>query len=441
MKLKRFRYFIFQVLPLGGIKLSFSNLKQYYRFLSAIFLLTSIGFVGVQAQVTTIYSQNFGTGTAFPTGWTPSGSSSWTVVNASSSTPAPPFSGGSNMAGGSSTSSRSVSYSNNLSTVGYTSITVIWSARRSSAKTLTFEWSADGSNWNTLSITDVPSNSTWAWINGGTGTAVSLPVGAAGASNLSFRWTCDTDGNSGAYRLDDFTVAGCKLPDPPGTITGNASICAGSSQNYSVINVAGVTYTWSFPAGWVQTAGGTSNSITVTTNSTPGNVTVTPSNSCGSGTASTKAVTILAIPGQPGTVTGNSSPCVGSSQSYSVPNIAGVTYTWSFPSGWVQTSGGTTNSIQVTVGASSGNITITPSNACGSGTSRTLAVTPVAAVPSQPGTITGSNSPCLGTIQTYSVTNIAGVTSIPGVALQDGQSIRGKELIPFQLQWEQTQDQ
>ncbi|NDP27903.1 MAG: choice-of-anchor D domain-containing protein [Flavobacterium sp.] len=85
-------------------------------------------------------------------------------------------------------------------------------------------------------------------------------------------------------------------PAQPSAITGSASPCSGSSQTYSVTNVAGTIYNWSFPVGWSQIGGGTSNSVTVTTNGTSGNVTVTPSNTCGPGTAQTLAVIPKVLP-------------------------------------------------------------------------------------------------------------------------------------------------
>jgi uncharacterized delta-60 repeat protein len=206
-------------------------------------------------------------------------------------------------------------------------------------------------------------------------------------------------------------IFGCSLaPSQPSIITGSTTPCVGSSQNYSVTNVAGITYTWSFPAGWIQTGGGTTNDIAVTVGSGVGDITVTPLNECGNGGISrTLAVTPLDVPAQPSAITGSTTPCVGLSQNYSVTNIAGITYTWSFPTGWVQTGGGTTNVITVTVGTGSGNITVTPSNTCGNGTARTLAVTPTT-VPAQPSTITGNITPYYGTSENYSVTDVAGVT-------------------------------
>ncbi|MDP1552785.1 MAG: hypothetical protein Q8M06_07205, partial [Methanobacteriaceae archaeon] len=88
-------------------------------------------------------------------------------------------------------------------------------------------------------------------------------------------------------------VINVPAPMQPSVITGSTTPCAGTAQTYSVTNVPGVTYTWAFPSGWSQTAGGTSNSVTVTTNGTSGTVSVTPSNSCGNGPARTLAITVI----------------------------------------------------------------------------------------------------------------------------------------------------
>ncbi|MBP6658465.1 MAG: T9SS type A sorting domain-containing protein, partial [Bacteroidia bacterium] len=58
---------------------------------------------------------------------------------------------------------------------------------------------------------------------------------------------------------------------------------------------------------------------------------------------------------------------------YSVAAVSGATtYTWNLPSGWTGTS--TTNSISVTSGSSSGNISVAANNACGTSIAATLAV-------------------------------------------------------------------
>jgi hypothetical protein len=80
------------------------------------------------------------------------------------------------------------------------------------------------------------------------------------------------------------------------------------------------------------------------------------------------------IPAQPGTISGLSTVCSGTSQTYSVTAVTGATsYTWTLPTGWTGTS--TTNSITVTAGTTGGNITVTANVACGSSTAQTKAVT------------------------------------------------------------------
>ncbi len=121
--------------------------------------------------------------------------------------------------------------------------------------------------------------------------------------------------------------------------------------------------------------------------------------------------TLITIPAQPSTITGSASPCSGTSQIYSVTNVAGTTYNWTFPSGWSQTAGGTTNSVTVTTNGNTGTITVTPSNTCGTGTARTLAVSPIispkitSTIPNSrdlAGTVTLGATASAGTISWYS---------------------------------------
>jgi uncharacterized repeat protein (TIGR01451 family) len=261
----------------------------------------------------------------------------------------------------------------------------------------------------------------WTQTGGGTTNSVTVTVGAtSGTITVTPSNAC---GNGTARTLDVTTTT---VPAQPSAITGNTTPCAGTSQVYSVTNVSGITYNWTFPAGWTQTAGGTTNSVTVTVGATGGYVSATPSNGCGNGTASTLDVTPLNTPAQPSSISGNTSPCEGSSQVYSVTNTPGVTYTWTFPAGWTQTAGGNTNSVTVTVGTNSGNITVTPSNSCGNGTAQTLAVT-VQSLPAQPGPIQPATSAvCQNSIHNFVVMPPApaGVTytwAFPGATVLSGQ--------------------
>lgn len=165
-------------------------------------------------------------------------------------------------------------------------------------------------------------------------------------------------------------------PPPPPTITslGATSGCVGSS-----ITITGTNFTGANAAnvkiGGTPVASITSNSGTVIVavigNGTTGTVSVT---TAGGTATSSQSFTVNAVPSQPSLITGITSLCQANSQTYSVTNTPGVTYNWTFPSDWTQTSGGTTNSVIVMTGQVSGNITVTPANICGNGTVQTLAV-------------------------------------------------------------------
>ena len=260
----------------------------------------------------------------------------------------------------------------------------------------------------------------WAWDGGGGHFLVGHglignnmyymdPWYGEGLKIADYSWVCLGGGHTWAHTNRLSVSPFSNPPASAGTITGNTTVCSGSSNTYSISAVSGATsYTWSLPSGWSGTS--TTTSINTTASTTSGNITVTANNACGSSSAQALAVTVNTVPAQPSVVTGSTTPCQTTSQIYSVTNVAGVTYTWTFPTGWTQTGGGTTNSVTVTVGAGTGNITVTPSNACGNGTARTLTVT-VNTVPAQSGTITGNTTVCSGSSNTYIISAVSGATS------------------------------
>ena len=83
-----------------------------------------------------------------------------------------------------------------------------------------------------------------------------------------------------------------------------------------------------------------------------------------------------APPAAPGVITGSSSVCANGTGNYSivlVPNA--TTYTWTVPVGSVINSGQGTNTINATFGSSSGNITVTAGNTCGTSAASTFVLT------------------------------------------------------------------
>ncbi|MDP2692542.1 MAG: T9SS type A sorting domain-containing protein [bacterium] len=116
----------------------------------------------------------------------------------------------------------------------------------------------------------------------------------------------------------------------------------------------------------------------------------------------------ISVPAQPGSITGSDTPCIGSTETYSVANVSGVTYTWQFPADWSVLGGAGTNEVTVEVGTQSGVIIVTPSNIFGTGPAQALSVTPVPVVPADVSITVDNNPSCPGFEVNYTATPING---------------------------------
>jgi len=145
----------------------------------------------------------------------------------------------------------------------------------------------------------VPTGATIASGSGSTSITVNF-----GTSAVSGNVTVAGTNQCGNGQASSFAVTVNALPAAAGTITGPASVCAGSTgMVYTVPAIANATtYSWTVPAGATITSGATTNSIVVTFGNTPasGIITVLGTNTCGNGTVSPNfSVTINAIPAAP----------------------------------------------------------------------------------------------------------------------------------------------
>ncbi|MGK4567309.1 hypothetical protein [Flavobacterium sp. 3HN19-14] len=145
-------------------------------------------------------------------------------------------------------------------------------------------------------------------------------------------------------------MAGTSCQGAATTITLTGSAAGLPKGNYTVTyNLTGVNSGTGITTGFTVSTAGTAT-FNTNTLATAGatNIQITNLSSgstpCSSNISAghTASFTVLPIPAQPGTITGSATPCVGSSQTYSVTNTAGINYAWSFPTGWTQTAGGTT---------------------------------------------------------------------------------------------------
>ena len=186
-------------------------------------------------------------------------------------------------------------------------------------------------------------------------------------------------------------------PVTPSAITANDTVCSSiANLNISVQNdPAAATYNWTLPSGWSITSGINTNAIQATSGSTGGTISVTAQNNCGNTAPVTKTVTVVPSNlGTPGSITGATNICAGTTQSYSIANVSGATsYTWTYPSGWAVTSGANTETITFTSGATEGDVLVQAVNSCGNSAPATTNVV-VKVVPDISTPISGVDSIC-----------------------------------------------
>lgn len=170
------------------------------------------------------------------------------------------------------------------------------------------------------------------------------------------------------FQANPITING--VPGNTSPISGNNTVCAGTSQTYSVINDPTATsYTWTLPPGW--TGSSTSNSITVTVGNNGGNIEVTANNNCG---PSNQTILNVTVNQDNATFTyPNNTICSGS------PNPTPTVFTpgtfSSSPSGLVFVSN-TSGEIDMNLSnENSYTVTYTTSGTCPNSSSQTITIT------------------------------------------------------------------
>jgi alpha-tubulin suppressor-like RCC1 family protein len=198
----------------------------------------------------------------------------------------------------------------------------------------------------------------------------------------------------------------------------NTTICSGANTSFNITasGSPSPTYQWQLSTNgggsWndISNGGVYSNTTTATLNITGATSGMhnyqyrcVVSNSCGTATSNPATLTVNSIPSLPSPIVGENYVCKGTTYTYSVENVDGVTYTWTVSSGLVINSGQGTNSISVTVNSTSSQIYVTPSNSCGNGLERYFSVYAFDDVPPQISDFSNIIGLCEGITVTYSV--------------------------------------
>jgi hypothetical protein len=193
---------------------------------------------------------------------------------------------------------------------------------------------------------------------------------------------------------------GCTgAPSAPGAISGDTIVCANRlAVQYSVSPVPGNnSYNWTLPPGASIFTGANTYVITVNYGTTGGTVSVSASNSCGSSSASSLAITVDSISSSDFSPT---SAIVNTPTVFN-PVVTGATYSWTFASGNPASSSLQNPSVSwLASGNFNATLVLTDGNGCSSTTTKSVNV-------STPTTVTFNYT---GSVQTFTVP--AGVTSI-----------------------------
>ncbi|WP_026260290.1 hypothetical protein, partial [Segetibacter koreensis] len=289
-----------------------------------------------------------------------------------------------------------------------------------------------GNNYSINTVTDATSY-TWDYTGSGatiTGSGTDVTIAFA-ANATSGNLTVTANNSCGSSAPQTLAITVNAAPAIPGDITGSTTACKNTTgNNYSINAVTDATsYTWDYTGSGVTITGsGTSITVAFAANATSGNLSVTANNACGSSAPQTLAITVNAAPATPGDITGSTTACKNTTgNNYSINAVTDATsYTWDYTgSGATITGSGTSVTVAFAANATSGNLSVTANNACGSSAPQTLAIT-VNAAPATPGDITGSTTVCKNTTgNNYSINAVTGATSYTWDYTGSGVTITG----------------
>jgi hypothetical protein len=231
------------------------------------------------------------------------------------------------------------------------------------------------------SVTAIPNATSYAWAYSGSGATINN----GSTNNITVDFAANaTLGNLSVQGINscgngplspDFPILVAAVP-VLGSISGPATVCQGQNTvTYSVATVPeAISYSWSYSGAGATISNGTTNSVSInfSANATSGNLIATGTNVCGvSGSPTSYPITVNPLPEAAGNIIGPGSVCQGQSAvGFSVAPILNATsYEWNYSGTGATISNGSTNIITIhfASNATSGNLTVTGINYCGTG--------------------------------------------------------------------------
>jgi hypothetical protein len=275
---------------------------------------------------------------------------------------------------------------------------------------------------------------------------VTLDAAFANTASKLFKVRASSGCGSSAYKLF-YLVA--QIPGTPAQISASSSnVCAiintSNTITYTIPKVpAASSYIWTVQAGntTITHPNGEGNindtivQVSFGTGFTSSPISVQAVNDCG--VSSARSLNISRnLPSAPGLITGPTNVCAnmapgGTTATYSINPVTNATsYNWTVPDGSIGFTGQGTTSISFTypAGFTNGSISVSASNGCSTGGTRTLSVTKLN--PATPGVIDViQEQVCPNRVYSYTLSSMPSnatsvqwtIPSAPGIVLMSGQ--------------------
>ena len=196
------------------------------------------------------------------------------------------------------------------------------------------------------------------------------------------------------------------------SVTGTGTYCSATGGNVGLTNSeTGVNYQLFRGATPLGTLPGTGLALDFGAQTIAGTYTVVATNTttnCTSTMTGSAVITIDTPPAQPGVITGPATICENTTKAYSIVAVGGATgYTWSYSGTGATINGtGTNITIDFATGATSGTLSVTADNSCGSSAPQTLAISVNSTLPASVSIASddADNIICAGTSVTFTAT-------------------------------------
>ncbi|MFZ7144052.1 MAG: T9SS type A sorting domain-containing protein, partial [Bacteroidota bacterium] len=269
------------------------------------------------------------------------------------------------------------------------------------------------------SVAAVPGASSYVWTlpTGATGSSTTNSITVAFNSTYAGGFICvaavNTCGTSmtSCMNVPVITV----YPGVPAPISGPVEACGPGTYTYSTTAANALSYTWTVTGSGVSIVSGQgTNTIQVSVPAGFGQGSIQVRGVNCNGISAVRGMTITGTPTHSNSVSGPSFVCANGTGVYSMATVTGATsHVWSVTGDATvvsQSTVGATTTATIAFGPSwtTGNVSITASNSCGS-YARTFAVR---STPTQPAGISGPGAGlCQLTGVTYSIAAVTGATS------------------------------